>query len=485
MRDQYAKGESYPLPAVLDAVAFPVSTQEVSLIARFCCDFHIPMVASGAATSLEGHITAPHGGLAINFAQMNQILDVAPEDQGCLVKAGVTREQLNSHLRDQGLFFPLDPGANASLGVMASTRASGTNAVRYGIMAHDVLGLTVVQADGQILQTGSRARKSAAGYDLTRLSVGAEGTLGLITQVRLRLYGVPETIAAATCAFDDFSGAVRAVIQLVQFRLPVARVEFLDEVQVRASNRYSVLDLLEKPHLFFEFHASPLSVQEQVEIAQAIAIDHGGGDFQHAKDPQDRNRLWKARHDAYFAALNLRPAAEVWTSDVCVPISRLAEAVAAVRADIDAQGLLAPIVGHVGDGNFHVLFNLDPRLPQERRAAEAVYARMIDLALAMGGTCTGEHGIGQRKMAHLLEEAGPQSLAAMRDIKRALDPLWLLNPGKIFLPGVSEDAFSALRLAASFFPGAWPNWRAASRTFYFSLPLQKKAVAGRYSTSYP
>jgi D-lactate dehydrogenase (cytochrome) len=433
VRDQYGRGESYPHLLAPDAVTFPVSTEEVSRIAEACFAHDTPMIASGAGTSLEGHITAPAGGVAINLARMDRIVAVNEADLDCVVEAGLTREQLNHHLRDLGLFFPIDPGANASLGGMASTRASGTNAVRYGTMVHNVLGLTVVQPDGTVIHTGGRARKSAAGYDLTRLYVGSEGTLGVITEVRLRLYGVPETMAAATCVFDDLAGAVRTVTELVQMGVPVARVEFLDEVQVRACNAYSQLALPEKPHLFFEFHGSQAATDEQAATAAAVAAANGGSDFQWATTTEARNRLWKVRHNAYFAAVALRPGAEVWSSDVCVPVSHLPQAVLAVREDIDRHGLTAPIVGHVGDGNFHVLFAVDPANPAEREIAEGVYGRMIDHAIAVGGSCTGEHGIGLVKREHLLAEHGPDAVATMRAIKAALDPKGLMNPGKIFL----------------------------------------------------
>ncbi|WP_242126645.1 FAD-linked oxidase C-terminal domain-containing protein [Sphingobium sp. Sx8-8] len=433
VRDQYGRGESYPHLLSPDAAAFPVSTEEVGRIAAICHAHRIPMVPSGAGTSLEGHITAPLGGLGINLSRMDRIVAVNEADLDCVVEAGVTREQLNQHLRASGLFFPIDPGANASLGGMASTRASGTNAVRYGTMAHNVLGLTVIQPDGRMIRTGGRARKSAAGYDLTRLYVGSEGTLGIITEVRLRLYGMAETMVAATCAFDTLAGAVESVIQLVQIGVPVARVELLDDAQVRACNLYSGLAMPEKPHLFFEFHGSKLATQEQAETAQAIASEHGGSGFEWAVATEDRNRLWKARHNAYFASVALRPGAEVWTSDVCVPVSHLADAVLAVRADIDRNGLVAPIVGHVGDGNFHVLFAIDPADPSERDRAETVYAAMIDRAIAVGGSCTGEHGIGMVKRKHLIAEHGADAVETMRLLKQALDPLALMNPGKIFL----------------------------------------------------
>jgi D-lactate dehydrogenase (cytochrome) len=433
VRDQYARGESFDHAMAPDAMAFPLSTDEVARVAAVCFAHGVPMIPSGAATSLEGHITAPKGGLGVNLARMERVLAVNAEDLDCTVEAGVTREALNAHLRDTGLFFPIDPGANATLGGMAATRASGTTAVRYGTMAHNVLGLTVVQPDGTVIRTGGRARKSAAGYDLTHLYVGSEGTLGIITEVALRLYGSPEAVAAATCAFATLQGAVDTVIQLVQFGVPVARVEFVDEVQVRGFNLHSGLGLPEKPHLFFEFHGSPAGVAEQAETVAALAAENGGEAFQWADRPEDRSRLWKARHGAYFAALALRPGARLWASDVCVPVSRLAEAVTSVRADVDASGLVAPIVGHVGDGNFHVQFLLDPHDPKERQTAEAVYERMIARAIAAGGTCTGEHGIGLMKREHLVEEAGEDAVATMKALKRTLDPKGLMNPGKVFL----------------------------------------------------
>ncbi len=433
VRAQYATGEAFPDAYPPDAVAFPLTTAEVSAVAEICFGHRVPMIASGAGTSLEGHITAPSGGLGINLARMDRILEVSADNMDVLVEAGVTREQLNHDLRHQGLFFPIDPGANASLGGMASTRASGTNAVRYGTMAGNVLGLTVVQPDGTVIHTGGRARKSAAGYDLTRLYVGSEGTLGIITAVRLKLYGLPEAIGAATCAFDSVGGAIAAVQQVMLMGIPVARVEFLDAMQVKACNAWSQLGLPEQPHLFFEFHGSAAGVKEQAELAAGIAADNGGQDFQWATAPEDRSRLWKARHQAYFASKALKPGAVVWSSDICVPLSELENAVTTVHADIARAGLLAPIVGHVGDGNFHVLFCLDPNDLAERGRAEAVYGAMIERALACGGTCTGEHGIGLNKRSYLVQEHGEGAVATMRAVKRALDPLNLMNPQKIFL----------------------------------------------------
>lgn len=433
VREQHGRGETWPQSLPPDAVAWPLSTEEVSRALALCAAAGMPVIAYGAGTSLEGHVTAPHGGLCLDFAQMHAVLAVRPEDLDCTVQAGVTREQLNSHLRDTGLFFPIDPGANATLGGMVATRASGTNAVRYGTMLHNVLGLTVVLADGRVIHTGGRARKSSAGYDLTRLFIGSEGTLGIVTEITLRLYGLPETIAAAVCGFATLEGAVNATTQVIQLGIPVARVEFLDEVMVRACNRHSMLGLTERPTLFLEFHGSENGVAEQAARVREITRDNGGSDFQWAVAPEDRARLWKARHQAYFAGLALRPGCAAVAADICVPVSQLPAAVAAARADIDGAGLLAPIVGHVGDGNFHVLFLLDPADAPERARADEVYERMIERALAAGGTCTGEHGIGLGKRAKLVQEHGADAVEVMRRVKQALDPLGVLNPGKIFL----------------------------------------------------
>ena len=431
VRDQHGKDLTYHEGHPPDAVAFPATTDEVAAIVRTCAAHRLPVIAYGAGTSLEGHIAALEGGVTLDLAGMNRIIEVNAEDLDARVEAGVTRKRLNEHLRATGLFFPIDPGADASLGGMAATRASGTNAVRYGTMRENVLGLTVVTADGGVVRTGTRARKSAAGYDLTRLFVGSEGTLGVITEIQLRLHGIPEAIAAAACPFPDLGAAVDAVIATIQTGVPVARVELLDALQMRATNAYSKLDYAETPTLFFEFHGSAAAVAEQAEAVAAIAADNGGGPFRWTSGAEDRNRLWAARHDVFWSQKALRPGAEAWTTDVCVPISRLAEAVLAARDDAAANDLVAPIVGHVGDGNFHMTFLMNPDDPAEFGRAAAVNARLVERALAMGGTCTGEHGVGTGKMRAVEAEHGP-AIALMRAIKRALDPLNILNPGKIF-----------------------------------------------------
>ncbi|MCB1739018.1 MAG: FAD-binding protein, partial [Gammaproteobacteria bacterium] len=389
VREQHGRDESYHEVSPPDAVVFATSTEEVVEAVRLCARHHTPIIPFGTGTSLEGHVQALRGGVCIDLSQMDRILEVNQADMDCLVQPGVRRKQLNEHLRDTGLFFPIDPGADASLGGMTATRASGTNAVRYGTMRENVLGLTVVMADGRVIKTGGRARKSAAGYDLTRVFVGSEGTLGIITEIRLRLYGIPEAIAAAVCSFDTVEGAVNTVISTIQCGTPVARIEFLDEVQLDALNRYSDLDYPVQPTLFFEFHGTEAGVKEQSELVGALAADNGGGDFRWATRTEDRNKLWQARHDAYYAALAMRPGAQGWATDVCVPISRLAECIVETRNDIDASGLLAPIVGHVGDGNFHICFIIDPDNPNELRHAEQINDRMVARAIAMGGTCTG------------------------------------------------------------------------------------------------
>ena len=414
-----------------DAVVFAETTDEVVAIVTLCAASRVPVIAFGTGTSLEGHVNAPFGGLCIDLSRMSRILAVHEADLDCVVEAGVTRKQLNEHLRDLGLFFPVDPGADASLGGMAATRASGTNAVRYGTMRDNVLGLTAVLADGRVIETGTRARKSAAGYDLTRLLIGSEGTLGIITGLTLKLYGVPETILSAVCPFASIEGACNAVIAALQIGLPLARIELADPVQIRACNAYSRLTLPEQPTLFLEFHGTEASAREQVQTFAEIAASEGGGDFQWAERPEDRTKLWQARHDAYWAARGLKPGAELLSTDVCVPISALAACVSETREDIDRLGLLAPIVGHVGDGNFHVMPLFDPHDPEERRNVQGFLDRLIERALRYDGTCSGEHGVGQGKIGYLAAEHG-LGIEVMVAIKKALDPLNILNPGKIF-----------------------------------------------------
>ncbi|WP_353857779.1 FAD-linked oxidase C-terminal domain-containing protein [Azospirillum formosense] len=430
VREHHGKDESYHPNFPPDGVAFAASTEEVSAIVKLCAKHKLPIIPFGTGTSLEGGVAALAGGICIDVSTMKEVLRVSPEDLDVTVQAGVTRKQLNEHLRDTGLFFPIDPGADASLGGMASTRASGTNAVRYGTMRENVLGLTVVLADGRIIKTGGRARKSAAGYDLTRLFVGAEGTLGIITEVTLRLYGIPEAISAAVCPFNDIRGAVDTVIQTIQSGIPVARIELLDEVQMDAVNKYSKLDYKVAPTLFFEFHGTAAGVKEQAEMVSAIAAENGGTEFTWATRPEDRSKLWQARHDGYYAALALRPGSKGWPTDVCVPISRLADCILETKKDIAESSMLAPLVGHVGDGNFHLVYVIDPDKPEELAEAKRLNDRMVDRALAMGGTCTGEHGIGYGKMEFLEKEAG-DAFAVMGELKRAFDPDNRMNPGKV------------------------------------------------------
>lgn len=432
VREQHGHGEASGRTYPPDAVVWPESAEEVSRIVATCARLDVPVIAFGAGTSLEGHVSAPYGGVCIDLSRMNQVLEVRPDDADCVVQPGVTREQLNAYLRDTGLFFPVDPGANASIGGMVSTRASGTTTIRYGAMTRNVLALQVVLADGRVVRIGGRAAKSSTGYDLVRLLVGAEGTLGVITEITLRLYGIPEATTAATCVFPDLRGAVDCVVEIIQSGVSVARMEFLDEHQVRACNKYSQLSLPEQPTLFLEFHGTSDSVTGQTARAEEIARANGGAAFQWASEQSERTRLWKARHSAYFAGRAYRPGADCLIADVCVPISALADAVASARADIDAAGLLALIVGHVGDGNFHVLFLLDPNAPDEKARADRVYDAMIDRALSAGGTCTGEHGIGLGKRAKLVQEYGVEVVELMQAIKRAWDPAGILNPGKIF-----------------------------------------------------
>jgi D-lactate dehydrogenase (cytochrome) len=431
LREQHANTLTWLERQPPDAVLFAESEADVSEVVKLCAEARVPVIAFGTGTSLEGHVNAPLGGLSLDLSRMNRVLDVHEADLDCVVEPGVTRKALNDQLRDSGLFFPVDPGADASLGGMAATRASGTNAVRYGTMRDAVLGLNAVLADGSVISTGGRARKSAAGYDLTRLLIGSEGTLGIITRLTLKLYGIPETILSAVCPFASIEGACNATIAALQMGIPLARIELLDEVQIRACNAYSHLTLPETPTLFLEFHGTPTSTREQVEAFAEIARAEGGGEYAYAERPEDRSRLWQARHDAYWSARGLKPGAEVLSTDVCVPISSLAACVTETRRDIDQLGLLAPIVGHVGDGNFHVLPLIDPNDSEERRKVELFLERLIERALSYGGTCTGEHGVGQGKMNYLAAEHGA-GLQAMIAIKKALDPLNILNPGKVF-----------------------------------------------------
>jgi D-lactate dehydrogenase (cytochrome) len=430
IREQHGHGEGLADAALPDVVVYPHTNEEVAGIVRLCHAARVPVIAFGVGTSLEGHVAALYGGVCIDLSQMNRVLQINQDDLDCRVQAGVTREQVNAELKGTGLFFPIDPGANATIGGMASTRASGTNAVRYGTMRENVLGLTVVTPDGRIVRTGGRARKSSAGYDLTRLFVGAEGTLGIITEVQLRLYGIPEAISAAVCQFPDLKSTVDTVIVAMQMGIPVARIELLDALQMDACIRYSKLEgFAARPTLLFEFHGSEAGVREQAETMQAIAADHGGSAFQWATQPEDRSRLWKARHNAYYAALALAPGKQAFSTDACVPISRLADCLLETRAELDREGVVAPIVGHVGDGNFHVLVLFDPASAAERARADAIARSVSMRAIAMGGTCTGEHGVGVHKLEALVAEHG-ESVELMQTIKRALDPLNIMNPGK-------------------------------------------------------
>ena len=431
VRGHHSRGESYHTPARPDVVCLPHTTDEVAEIVRVSARHRLPVIAFGAGTSLEGHVNAIYGGISVDLREMNRVVRVSVEDLDTTVEAGVTRLQLNKALGNTGLIFPVDPGADATIGGMTATRASGTTAVRYGTMRENVLGLTVVLADGTVIRTGTRARKSSAGYDLTRLFVGSEGTLGVITEVTLRLHPLPEAVSAAVCSFDTIQGAVETVIATIQLGVPVARIELLDEVQLDAVNRYSKTSYPVAPTLFFEFHSdSERHVQDQAEAVQALAAERGGTGFTWATRLEDREKLWQARHDALYAALALRPGARAWTTDVCVPISRLAECV--VETKKDNVGVPFPIclVGHAGDGNFHLIYVLDPASASELEEARRLNERMVMRALAMGGTCTGEHGVGIGKMKFLEAEHG-ESLDVMRSIKRALDPHNRMNPGKV------------------------------------------------------
>ncbi len=430
IRAQHAHTTTYIPSQLPDGVVFAQGVADVQDVINICGAHRVPVIPFGTGTSLEGQINAPGGGISLDLSRMNRILSVNADDLDCTVEPGVTREELNTHLRDTGLFFPIDPGANASLGGMASTRASGTNAVRYGTMKDNVLSLSAVMADGRLITTGRRARKSSAGYDLTRLLIGAEGTLGIITSLTLRLQGIPVAISGGVCPFPTVDAACRAVIMTIQMGVPVARIELVNALGMESINRHSNLSYPVSPCLFVEFHGTEAGVAEQAEMFGEIAAEHGGGPFQWTKVAEERAALWKARHQAYWAALALRPGAKALATDVCVPISRLAECITETEDDIARHGLIAPIVGHVGDGNFHVSVLMDPADPTEVEIVEAFVARLNARALAMDGTCTGEHGIGQGKMGFLQKELG-EGVDFMRAIKQALDPHGILNPGKI------------------------------------------------------
>ncbi len=430
IREHHGKDESYFPYAPPDAVVFPHSTEEVRDIVNICRRHRVPMIPYGVGTSLEGHILAIEGGVCIDLSQMNHVLEVHEEDLDAVVQAGVTRKQLNEYIKHTGLFFPVDPGADATIGGMAATRASGTNAVRYGTMRENVLSMKVVLADGRIIQTSRRSKKSAAGYDLTRLFVGSEGTLGIITEVTVRLYPVQEAMSAAVCAFDSVDGCTRTVIETIQAGVPVARCDIVCEKTIDAINKYKKTDYRVAPTVFFEFHGSKASVVEQAETVQAIAKDNGGMDFQWATKPEERNALWNARHDAYFACLQIRPGSRAVSTDVCVPISRLAECVHETMDDVKSYIAPVPLLGHIGDGNFHLMFLVDPKKPAELEQAKALNKRLVERALSMEGTCTGEHGIGLGKQSSLVAELG-EAVDVMRDIKKMFDPENLLNPGKV------------------------------------------------------
>ncbi|WP_050464974.1 FAD-binding oxidoreductase [Herbaspirillum autotrophicum] len=431
MREHHGRDESSYDPMLPDAVVFAHSTEEVAAIVKLCVAHRVPLIPYGTGTSLEGHVLALQGGITVDLSQMSKVLAVNPEDLTATVQAGVTRKQLNQEIKDTGLFFPIDPGADASIGGMASTRASGTNAVRYGTMRENTLALTVVTAEGRIIKTGTRAKKSSAGYDLTRVYVGSEGTLGVVTEVTVRIYPQPEAISAAVCSFPSVGDAVTTVIQAIQVGVPLARVEFLDANGVKAINAHDKLNLPEKPLLLFEFHGSENGVKEQAELVQELANDNNALGFEWATKPEERSRLWAARHNAYFALLQLRPGSRAIATDCCVPISRLAECILDTKADCEANNIIYSIIGHVGDGNFHVQMMIDPNDPADIARAEGVNERMVTRAIAMDGTCTGEHGVGLHKMDFLIQEHGDGAIDVMRAIKHALDPNNIMNPGKV------------------------------------------------------
>ncbi len=430
VREQHGKGEAYHKPAPPDAVAFVESTEEVVAVVKACAKHRIPVIPFGAGTALEGHTAALHGGICVDVTRMNKVLAVNTSDLDVRVQPGVTRKQLNEYLRDTGLFFPIDPGADASIGGMTATRASGTNAVRYGTMRENVLSLEVVTADGRVVRTARRARKSSAGYDLTRLFVGSEGTLGVITEITVKVYGIPEATSSAMCAFPDVKSAVDTCIATIQAGIPVARIELADKLQMEAIAAYSKLNIPAAPTLWLEFHGSETGVKEQAEFVQAIAAEHGGEDFRWTTDPAERKKIWQARHDAAYSCKALRQGCSIWATDVCVPISRLADCIVETQADLDASFIPAPIVGHVGDGNFHLCFVLNMDDPKEVAEANRLNDRLVARALSMDGTCTGEHGVGYGKIDFLTAEHG-EAVSLMRMIKKSLDPDNIMNPGKI------------------------------------------------------
>jgi D-lactate dehydrogenase (cytochrome) len=433
VREQHSRGEDSSPPTLPDAVAFVETKEEVAQLLALCHRHEVPVVPFGAGTSLEGHVNPVRQGLSLDLSRMTRILEVNAEDMDCLVEPGVTRQQLNEHLRDQGMFFPVDPGSHCTLGGMVATRASGTNAVRYGTIRENVLGLEVVLADGRVIETGGRTRKASNGYDLTRLFIGSEGTLGVVTRVRLRLHGIPEATSVAVVQFDALESAVQSVIEVMQMGIPVARIELLDDDMMAAAIAYSKLEgYAAKTTLFLEFHGSAAGVQEQAETVEAITAGHGASGFQWAADPAERAKLWKARHDSYWAGVASKPGWKALTTDVCVPISRLAEALVGAKQEAQSLGHPTCIVGHVGDGNFHQMVLYDPADPKGLERAWDMDRRIVERGLALGGTCSGEHGIGLGKREFLEREHGPEALAVMRSLKQALDPKGIMNPGKIF-----------------------------------------------------
>ena len=439
VREHHSHGESWHPPGMPDAVVFPVDTAEVSAVVAICARHRTPIVPFGMGSSMEGHVNAIHGGVSIDLTRMTRVLRLSPEDMDITVEAGLSRLKLDGHLKNTGLMFPIDPGADATIGGMTATRASGTTAVRYGTMRENVLGLTVVLADGRIITTGGRARKSSSGYDLTRLFVGSEGTLGVVTEVTLRLHGRPEAVRAAVCPFESMEGAARTVIETIQLGIPVARIEIVDEAQLRVVNVYSKTNYLIAPTLFFEFHGiSQVMVDEQVRAVEEIAREHGARGFEWASSPEDRATLWQARHNAYYATVASRPGARAWSTDVCVPIAHLAECIGETQADLREAGVVAPLVGHAGDGNFHLIFMLNPDDPAEFALIDALSGRLVERSLRFGGTCSGEHGVGIGKLKYLAAEHGA-ALDVMRAIKHALDPMNLMNPGKL-IPDVQAQA---------------------------------------------